>query len=107
MIQTVFHMTKTNEKTIEKVILDRHVHYLHMVFPKNEGLPVHPSNANLYMTVLRGTLSLGLNDQEVCLYVSGDVVNVPMGTTMNVQNEHDDILELIVLKSPTPGSPCV
>jgi hypothetical protein len=30
-----------------------------MVFPEGEGLPEHLSNANLYMTVIRGRLSIG------------------------------------------------
>lgn len=107
MIQKVYHMTVTDEKTIEKVILDSFVNYLHMVFPKNDGLPVHPSNANLYMTVLRGTLSIALNDQSVDEYHKGDIINIPANTKMNVRNLHDDILELIVFKAPAPGVNCV
>jgi len=54
MIEQVFSLSREDDKAIEKIIFDENVHYLHMVFPKNEGLPEHFCNANLYMTVIRG-----------------------------------------------------
>jgi hypothetical protein len=42
-----------------------------MVFGKDEGLPEHFANSTVYMTVVRGTLSIGLGDQEVHLYEAG------------------------------------
>jgi quercetin dioxygenase-like cupin family protein len=103
MIQKEFKLVKTNEKLIEKVIIDENVNYLHMVLPKGEGLPIHQTNANLYMTVIRGTLNLGLNDQAVLEYETGTVINIPSKTTMNARNTHDAVLELIVVKAPAPG----
>jgi quercetin dioxygenase-like cupin family protein len=44
---------------------------IHMLFNKDEGLPVHYSNSNVYMTVLQGTLTIGLNDQEDHHYTGG------------------------------------
>lgn len=61
MIEQVYKISTGNEKTVEKVIYDENLHYLHMVFNKDEGLPEHFSNSNVYMTVVRGTLSIGLN----------------------------------------------
>ena len=60
LTEKVFQNTQTDEKTIEKVVIDDNIHYLHLVFPKGEGLPIHQSNANMYMTVIRGILSIGL-----------------------------------------------
>jgi len=75
-----------------------------MIFNKDEGLPEHFSNSNLYMTVLRGRLSIGLDDQEVHEYEAGDLLKIPFNTKMNVKNLHDDTLELIVVKAPAPKS---
>lgn len=41
MIEQEFQLSKTNEKTIEKVVFDDNLHYLHMVLNKDEGLPEH------------------------------------------------------------------
>jgi quercetin dioxygenase-like cupin family protein len=107
LIEKVFQNTQTDIKTIEKVVIDDCVHYLHLVFPKGEGLPIHQSNANMYMTVVRGTLSLGLNNREINTYTKGAVLNIPCNTTMNVKNHIDEILELIIVKTPVPGKSCI
>ena len=102
MIENVFNFSTGNEKAIERVIFDENVHYLHMVFNKGEGLPEHFSNSNVYMTVVRGTLSIGLGEQEVHEYPHGTLLKIPFNIKMNVKNLHDDTLELIVVKAPAP-----
>ena len=56
MIEQEFKLSTKDEKTIQKVLADENVHYIHMVFKKGEGLPKHLSNSNVYMTVIRGRL---------------------------------------------------
>ncbi|WP_027309116.1 cupin domain-containing protein [Caloramator sp. ALD01] len=102
MVEKVFQLTLGNEKIVERVIMDENINYIHMVFNKDEGLPEHYSNSNVYMTVLRGILSIGLNEQEVHEYKQGTVLKIPVNTKMNVGNKHDEVLELIVVKAPAP-----
>lgn len=102
MIEKVFTFSTTNEKAVEKIIMNDNINYIHMVFNKGEGLPEHFSNSNVYMTVLRGILSLGLNEQEIHEYKKGDILQIPFNVKMNVNNLHDEVLELIVVKSPAP-----
>ncbi len=102
MVEQVFQFSKSDEKAVEKVLFDENVNYLHMVFPRDEGLPEHNSNANVYMSVLRGTLSIGLGDQEIHEYSGGTLLKIPENMKMNVRNLHEPILELIVVKAPAP-----
>ncbi|MFA0816477.1 MAG: cupin domain-containing protein [Anaerofustis sp.] len=102
MVEQIFKLSLGNEKAVEKVIFDENVHYLHMVFNKEEGLPEHFSNSNVYMTVVRGKLSIGLDDQEIHEYDGGTLLKIPFRTKMNVKNLHDETLELIVVKAPAP-----
>ena len=102
MIEQIFKLSVTDEKAVEKVILDENIQYIHMVFNKGEGMPEHTSNSNVYMTVVRGTLSLGLGDQEYHLYQRGDLIKMPVNIKMNVRNRHEDVLELIIVKAPAP-----
>jgi len=102
MIEQVYHLSRSNEKAVEKVLFDENIHYLHMVFPQNEGLPVHNANATVYMTVVRGTLSIGLDEQDVRQYEAGTMLKIPCATKMNVRNLHPPTLELIVVKAPAP-----
>lgn len=102
MVEQIFKLSRGNEKAVEKVIFDENLHYLHMVFNKGEGLPEHFSNSNVYMTVVRGKLSIGLNDQDIHEYEDGTLLKIPFETKMNVKNLHDETLELIVVKAPAP-----
>ena len=102
MIEQIFKLSVGDEKAVEKVIFDENIHYLHMVFNKDEGLPEHFSNSNVYMTVIRGQLSIGLNEQEVHEYEAGTLLKIPFQTKMNVKNLHNETLELIVVKAPAP-----
>lgn len=54
MVEQVFRFSLDNEKVVERVVFDENIHYIHTVFNKDEGLPVHLSNSNVYMTVIRG-----------------------------------------------------
>lgn len=103
MIEKTYSLSRGDEKAVEKVLFDENVHYLHMVFNKSEGLTEHFSNSNVYMTVVRGKLSIGLNDQEIHEYAAGTLLKIPFQTKMNVRNMHDDTLELIVVKAPAPA----
>ena len=102
MVEKIFKLSRGNEKAVEKIIFDENVHYLHMVFNQNEGLIEHYSNSNVYMTVVRGKLSIGLNDQDIHEYDAGTLLKIPLQTKMNVKNLDSDTLELIVVKAPAP-----
>ncbi len=102
MIEQVFTLANSKERTVEKVIQDDNLDYIHMLFNKDEGLPLHYSNSNVYMTVLAGRLSISLDEQETAVYPAGTLLKIPYKTKMNVRNLHDDQLELIVIKAPSP-----
>ena len=102
MVEQIFKLSRGNEKAVEKVIFDENIHYLHMVFNKGEGLPEHFSNSNVYMTVVRGKLSIDLNDQDIHVYEAGTLLKIPYQTKMNVKNLNEETLELIIVKAPTP-----
>ena len=102
MIEQLFHLAQGDAKTIEKVVMDENLHYMHMILNKGEGLPEHFSNSNVYMAVLRGTLTIGLGDQEHHVYPKGSLLKIPFNVKMNVRNLHDETLELTVVKAPAP-----
>ena len=102
MIEKIYKYSTKDDKAVEKIIMDDNINYIHMVFNKGEGLPEHFSNSNVYMTVIRGTLSIRLDSQEIHEYKKGDILEIPYNIKMDVKNLHDETLELIVLKSPAP-----
>lgn len=102
MIEKITKYYTGDANKVEKLIMDENINYIHMVFNKGQGVPEHYSNSNVYMTVLRGTLSIQLDDQEVHHYSKGNILEIPYHTKMNVSNQSDDVLELIVVKAPAP-----
>jgi len=102
MIEKIYKYSITDEKVIEKLIMDDNINYIHMVFGKNEGLPKHQSNSNVYMNIIRGKLSIKLDEQEVHEYDRGSLLQIPYNVKMDVRNSHDEPLELIVVKAPAP-----
>lgn len=102
MIEKVYKYSTTDEKTVEKLIMDENVNYIHMVFGNGEGLPEHYSNSNVYMNVIRGKLTIQLNDQEPHDYEKGSLLEIPYNTKMNVGNSNEATLELVVVKAPAP-----
>lgn len=104
MKEQVFNYSIENNKVVEKIIMDENINYIHMIFNKEEGLPEHFSNSNVYMTIIKGVLSIQLDEQDVHEYGRGDILKIPYNTKMNVKNLHDDVLELIVIKAPAPSN---
>lgn len=106
MIETIYQLTVPvegkSEKVIEKVLHDEHIHYNHMLLNMGEVLPEHFSNANVYMTVIRGFLTIQLDAQEPHVYAQGSLLVIPVDTKMNVMNKHEALLELVVMKAPAP-----
>ena len=102
MIEKEYRLSIADEKKIEKVLFDENLNYIHMVFCKDDALPEHYSNSNVYMTVIRGTLSIGLDEQKIHEYSAGTLLKIPNQTKMNIKNLHNEVLELIVVKAPAP-----
>ncbi|MBG0788792.1 MAG: cupin domain-containing protein [Anaerolineaceae bacterium] len=103
-VEEVFDLNFNQDKKVDKVIQDDNLDYIHMRFEKGEGLPIHISNSNVYMTVLQGTLTIGLDEQDLQVYHAGSLLKIPYKTQMNVRNLHKELLELIVVKAPAPKS---
>lgn len=101
MAEQVFRFTVTDEKTIEKVIQDENIHFIHMVFGKGEGFPEHNANATVYMSVVRGRLSIEVGG-KAREYERGSVLKIPFGSKMKGGNIGEDVLELIIVKAPAP-----
>lgn len=102
MIEKNYNYKLINEKTIEKIVDDENLHLNHMILTKGTGLPEHYSNSNVYMIIVKGKMSINLNDEEPNYYTVGDILSIPYNTKMNVNNFHDEILEFFVVKTPNP-----
>jgi len=102
VIEKVYRYTVSNDKIIEKIVDDEHVNVNHMVLIRDTGLPVHVSNSNVYMVIVGGAMTIGLDDEPANLHQAGEILAIPFNTKMEVTNQHDEVLEFFVVKSPNP-----
>ena len=102
MLEKKYDYKLTDEKIVERIVNDQHINLNHMVLVKGSSLPEHYSNSNVYMIVVRGTMTLQLDEEEARTYQQGNIINIPYNTKMNVHNLDEDVLEFFVVKSPNP-----
>lgn len=102
MIEQVYTLSPNDVHVLEPVVRDENVHLMHMVLLAGEALPVHVTNAVVYMTVLTGTLLLSLESGEPVRHPARSVLKIPKGARMDAKNGGGDTLELLVVKAPAP-----
>jgi quercetin dioxygenase-like cupin family protein len=93
---------KTDSKLFEKIIEDEHVGINHLVLQKGEALPEHFTNSNVYVIVVRGTITLQLGKQKPHVRPEGSIINIPYNIKMNASNRDEQTLEFLVVKAPNP-----
>lgn len=91
-----------DERIIEKLVDDDNVVINHMLLIKNTGMPEHYSNSNVYTIIVRGQMTIKLNDNEPKVYSKGSILNIPFNTKMKINNYSDELLEFFVVKAPNP-----
>ncbi|NCC48754.1 MAG: hypothetical protein EOM13_06840 [Clostridia bacterium] len=102
MLEKPYAFAGGEEKTIEQVIDRDEVMINHMILPRGAALPQHNANSNVFMTVVRGQVTLQLDDQPPHCYEAGQIIEIPFRTLMNVSNQDEAVLELFVIKAPGP-----
>ncbi|MDO4749806.1 MAG: cupin domain-containing protein [Eubacteriales bacterium] len=102
MTQDVIKLTRSDEKTIEKLVMDENLHYMHVIMPPGDKLPEHATNAAVYMMILRGTISISLNDEPTRDHGAGTLLTIPFQTKMNIANNASEALEITIVKAPPP-----
>jgi len=102
MIEKTYNYAVSDTKHIEKLIDDDPVMINHMILAKDDFVPDHHANSHVHMIIVRGQLTLKLDDQDSHTYAKGTIVNIPYNTFMKVRNEHEEVCEFFVIKSPSP-----
>jgi quercetin dioxygenase-like cupin family protein len=102
MIEKPYSCTKTDSTIMEKMIDDEHVNINHIVVAPGEAVPTHVSNSHVHQIIVRGTLSLSLEDEPFNHHPQGTIVAVPFNQKMVIQNQGKETLEFFVVKAPNP-----
>ena len=102
MIETEYRYSQIETMTMEKTVDDERVNINHIVVPPGESVPTHASNSYVHQIVVRGTLSLSLEDEPFHDHPTGTIVAVPFNQKMIIRNRGEETLEFFVVKAPNP-----
>ncbi len=102
MIEKVYAYSRTDSRALEKIVDDERVNINHIVVEPGGEVPVHVSNSFVHQIVVRGALSLSLEDGPFRTHPAGSIVAVPFNQKMAIRNRGEDILEFFVVKAPNP-----
>lgn len=98
----------TGDESIRERVVDQperwNVLIAHVVLPAGEAVHRHPTDADAWVTVVRGTLSMeveGVTERE---HPRGCVLFLPKGTPMAPRNAGAEPLEFFVIKTPHPAN---
>ena len=103
MVEKLHSFSLADEKVIERIFEDDNAAINHMVLRRDDALPEHRANSNVYMIVVRGDITLRLDDQQPHFYPRGSILAIPFRTLMNVSNQNDEVAEIFVVKAPGPA----
>ena len=98
LMPKLFEYQLTDKEVIENVFDNEAYLMNHVVMPVGKTFPKHPTDAEVTIIVLRGTLSAQANDNQPVLVRRGQVMQVPKGTESLLFNAGEDVVELMVLK---------
>lgn len=97
----------TGDHSIRERVIDRPDRWdlviAHVVLEPGEAIPSHPTDAEAFVTVVRGTLSLTVEGLAETQHPRGTLLVLPRGSAMAPRNLGGEALEFFVVKTPHPA----
>ena len=97
-MEKVYKYTITNEEIMENIFRDEKILMNHVIVPPGKVFPKHKTDAIVYALIIRGELSLAIENNEIKTYRAGQLVNIPKGVSAELGNRGKETLELFVVK---------
>ena len=95
----LFKYTLTENEIFENVFTEKNLLLNHVVIPEKKYFEKHPTDAKVHIIILRGNLSIAIEDGDRVIYKKGVVITASKGTVSELGNPGPGITELMVIKS--------
>ena len=99
MIETTYSYNTADKTSIERLVNTAGVVINHLGLAAKEAVNPHVTPDHAHMIVVRGDLSIKLNDQDAHTYGEGSIIGIPAGTLMAIANNGEEALHLFVIKT--------
>lgn len=97
-MEKVYLFTQTDSEVFENIFNTGNLLMNHAVIPKGKVFPKHQTDADIYALIVRGILSVTIEEQEPKTYGAGRVLYMPKGTLAELGNRNNEVVELFVVK---------
>ncbi len=97
-MEKVYQYTITDQEIFENIFKDARLLMNHVVVPPGKVFPQHPTDAIVYALIIRGELSVAVENNAAKTFRVGQLVNIPKGVNTELGNRGGEPLELFVVK---------
>ncbi len=97
-MEKVYHYTITDQEIMENIFKDEKILMNHVIVPPGKVFPKHSTDATVYALIIRGKISIAIENNEPKTFTAGQLINIPKGVITELGNRGDETLELFVVK---------
>lgn len=97
-MEKIYAYTQTEKEIFENVFKEDELLLNHVVVPPGKVFPKHPTDAQVYVLITKGELSLAVENSPVKVFGVGQVVHIPKHVDSELGNRGVTPLELFVIK---------
>lgn len=97
-METIYRYTQTSDAIFENIFTVEGLLMNHVVVGPGQAFPKHPTDAEVFALVVKGVLTVALEDRAPKQVEAGHLINIPMGVLSALSNESEEIVELFVVK---------
>ncbi len=94
----ILEYTKESEEIFEHIIKEENFEYNHVIIKPGFHFPPHPTDANVIITIVKGVLSVKLDNKDTKTFIVGQVLTVEKGVMSELGNDQESFCELFVIK---------
>lgn len=85
-----------------KIVDQKHLLIMQIALKPGQSVPEHNANSNVHLLVLKGSITVTLNNMTVKLK-EGDLLPVEYQAPMSIKNNSDENATFLVIKTPNPS----
>lgn len=98
MIEKLFKFTLTDKDLFENVLSEKGFVLNHVIVEEGKVFPKHKTDAEVYIIIVKGQLSIDIDNQGEKRYEAGNVVYIPFGIETVLGNKNPETVEVFVVK---------
>lgn len=97
-LEKAYPFTQTDQETFETIFKVDGLMMNHVLIPPGKIFPKHPTDAEVYALIIRGTLRVTFDERAPQNFPSGQVLNIPKGIISELANDSQEVVELFITK---------